>query len=500
SCEWALSWVNNLEAKELFNFLNPFLKLPDRRTFGDRILKQTIAKFDKTMEIALKDDSVGVTLCFDGWTNVQKEQLLGTIIKTSDRKPYIWKAVDIGTEQETYVEVIAKTENMLNELKTKNITVYVIVTDSAATYAAACILKTQKALQILAVKYEPPLLESHHKPGNNLTLLREIFEIIMSDIFWDQLVHIVEILEPYCKLLNILQCDKARLFPVVHSLSYLVQFWQKSLYSVLATQLITRLERRWEGWEQPILLLSCLLHPEYRMKKFSNICSKINYLEFGKWLIYYYRAWSGKEPTCILCEFDDFRLEKYPFDYDTYKQFNGDVWRYWGYVNVSTNELGFVACRIFGICVNAASVEWLWSCMGFLQNNRRNRLMSSKILEMSQLSSDIIYNYRLYFNSSMVTITSDESSSTTILDKNIKSFNTNDQNNDFDNSNNADAEEMNNVEEEDLDYKADSEIINEDSGGETELQTGFLKNNFHEYLQGWANMLEKERQETFEEG
>ncbi|CAG8580644.1 1855_t:CDS:2 [Acaulospora morrowiae] len=66
------------------------------------------------------------------------------------------------------------------------------------------ILKTQKALQILAVKYEPPLLENRHKPGSNLTLPREIFEIIMSDIFWDQLVHIVKILEPYCKLLNIL--------------------------------------------------------------------------------------------------------------------------------------------------------------------------------------------------------------------------------------------------------------------------------------------------------
>jgi hypothetical protein len=74
-----------------------------------------------------------------------------------------------------------------------------------------------------------------------------------------------------------------------------------------------------------------------------------------------FRVWSGKELTCILRESDDFRLEKYPFDNNTYRQFNGDVWRYWGYVSVSTNELGFVACRIFGICVNAASVERLWS-------------------------------------------------------------------------------------------------------------------------------------------
>ncbi|CAG8643777.1 18467_t:CDS:2, partial [Acaulospora morrowiae] len=68
---------------------------------------------------------------------------------------------------------------------------------------------------------------------------------------------------------------------------------------------------------------------------------------------------------------------------------------------------------------------------------------------------------------------------------NIESFNTDDQNNDFDNSNNADAEEMNNVEEEDLDYKADNEIMNKDSGSETKLQMGFLENDFYKYLQGW---------------
>ena len=39
SCGWALSWVNNPEAKELFDFLNPFLKLPDRRVLGGDILK-----------------------------------------------------------------------------------------------------------------------------------------------------------------------------------------------------------------------------------------------------------------------------------------------------------------------------------------------------------------------------------------------------------------------------------------------------------------------------
>ena len=142
SCGWALSWVNKPEAKELFDFLNPFLKLPDRRVLGGDILKQVVDKADEVMEITLKEDPIGVTLTFDGWTNVKNEQLLETVLLTSEGKPYVWKAVDISSERENCVAVINKTETMLTELKNKGITVCAIVTNSASAYAAAryCII------------------------------------------------------------------------------------------------------------------------------------------------------------------------------------------------------------------------------------------------------------------------------------------------------------------------------------------------------------------------
>jgi len=227
----------------------------------------------------------------------------------------------------------------------------------------------------LAINYEPPIVASRRRAGEEPTLPREIFETINTPTFWNQITNISQILDPYCKLLNVLQRDKARLFQVVHSMGYLVQFWLNYSDPALASKMIDRLEKRWKEWEQPLLLLSYLLHPEYRMEQFNNSVSNIDYSEFGKWLMYYYRAWSGKEPKCILSEFNDFRLAKYPFDLNSYRQFNNDIWSYWCFTSVSTNELGFVACRIFGICVNAASVERLWSCMGFLQSKRRNRLM-----------------------------------------------------------------------------------------------------------------------------
>ena len=75
----------------------------------------------------------------------------------------------------------------------------------------------------------------------------------------------------------------------MHSIAYLTQFWNNYDNIQLAAKLLFRLENRWSNWEQPLLLLSCLLHPEYRIHQFKNN-SDINYTLFGKWLIYYYQA------------------------------------------------------------------------------------------------------------------------------------------------------------------------------------------------------------------
>ncbi|CAG8678024.1 4460_t:CDS:2, partial [Scutellospora calospora] len=74
------------KAYELFNFLNPLIKLPDRQTLSGSSLK-----------------------------------LIGVMIVTSEGKPYIWKVMDISTERENYLKVIEKTEDIIDELKNINV-------------------------------------------------------------------------------------------------------------------------------------------------------------------------------------------------------------------------------------------------------------------------------------------------------------------------------------------------------------------------------------------
>uniref|UniRef100_U9U6N0 Uncharacterized protein n=1 Tax=Rhizophagus irregularis (strain DAOM 181602 / DAOM 197198 / MUCL 43194) TaxID=747089 RepID=U9U6N0_RHIID len=133
------------------------------------------------------------------------------------------------------------------------------------SYYEVCssLLRTQQALQILAINFKPPFSQVRRQAGETPTISREMFEIIDSESFWTNIHLIVEMLYLYCKILDILQKDKARLFQVTHCFAYLFQFWNDHANIQLAARIQVRLEKRWSDWEQPLLLLSCLLHPEY---------------------------------------------------------------------------------------------------------------------------------------------------------------------------------------------------------------------------------------------
>ncbi|CAG8473955.1 4178_t:CDS:2 [Scutellospora calospora] len=79
----------------MFKFLNPFLKLSDHCNLGNQVLNKAIDSIEKSIEIMLKEDLVGVTLIFD--------------------------VFDISSERENHAEVIKKTELMMHELRENNI-------------------------------------------------------------------------------------------------------------------------------------------------------------------------------------------------------------------------------------------------------------------------------------------------------------------------------------------------------------------------------------------
>ncbi|CAB5370126.1 unnamed protein product [Rhizophagus irregularis] len=99
------------EVIELFKFLNPQIKLPDRKTLSNEILDEAVKEFDIKILEKLVLDRVGITLSFD--------------------------ASDISSERVTNIEVRLKVEEMMSQLDELKIPLLAVVTDSAPAYNAA---------------------------------------------------------------------------------------------------------------------------------------------------------------------------------------------------------------------------------------------------------------------------------------------------------------------------------------------------------------------------
>ena len=123
---------------------------------------------------------------------------------------------------------------------------------------------------------------------------------------------------PLCGALNKLQKDAARLYEIVHCFGWIIKIFSFHEKKEFGNHMIARLELRWAQWEQPLMLLSIILHPKYRTSKFKPSAKKISYSHFGQLIIYYYQAWFNEIPKKILREYLSYQQEIFPFNPETY--------------------------------------------------------------------------------------------------------------------------------------------------------------------------------------
>ncbi|GES82437.1 hypothetical protein GLOIN_2v1885672 [Rhizophagus clarus] len=125
-------------------------------------------------------------------------EFLNPFLKLTDRR--VFGAVDISSERENYIEKI------LEDLKKKEITVCAIVTDSTLIAHQHMQQLDMMSIRIsnrsVSLKNSKgiAIVESRRQAGEELPLPHEIFEIINSPTFWSQITIISQILDPYCKL------------------------------------------------------------------------------------------------------------------------------------------------------------------------------------------------------------------------------------------------------------------------------------------------------------
>ncbi|CAG8559322.1 18206_t:CDS:2 [Cetraspora pellucida] len=316
---------------------------------SNRILDAERINYIKSQEQKLKEDSIGVTLAFDGCKNILNHHIFGSLFILSTGEVQIWEAIDTSSERERMIEIIPKIENMIRDALSMKAKLLAIVSDSAPAYAAA------------SSAYESDNEESnqHSNSLDELYLPQNITAILLNDNFWQLITRLHTLLLPYCGALNKLQSDTACLYDVLQAFSGILRTWEEYSDQDLAQRMILQLEQRWRQWEQPLLLLAFLLNPFIHAIWFNYNNENLNFTYLAQFVTYYYKAWFGCRPICILLELEDYRKHRFPFDFETYEQFEKDILRFWEFISSSTKELGLLVIRLFRICVNAASVERL---------------------------------------------------------------------------------------------------------------------------------------------
>lgn len=82
-------------------------------------------------------DKIGVTVAFDGWTNIKQEHLFGVVLITSQGLSLIWNACNISSQRSKTEDVKRLIKNIMDSAEKEGIRINCYVSDSAGKYAAA---------------------------------------------------------------------------------------------------------------------------------------------------------------------------------------------------------------------------------------------------------------------------------------------------------------------------------------------------------------------------
>ncbi|CAJ0856288.1 3227_t:CDS:2, partial [Entrophospora sp. SA101] len=126
----AFRWIESEEVKSLFRWLNPNIRLPNRKALSGRILNDASLKHNSWIKEQASNSEYGVTVALDGWLNVVNEKILGVILITNEGETLVWNAYDISGERSRTQEVLQHITLIFEDLQSKNIMINAVVTDN----------------------------------------------------------------------------------------------------------------------------------------------------------------------------------------------------------------------------------------------------------------------------------------------------------------------------------------------------------------------------------
>ncbi|CAG8463171.1 12130_t:CDS:2 [Cetraspora pellucida] len=410
-----LSFIEDPEVIKLFQMLNPRYKLPSRKWLSTSVLD----KIHKNVQCGIQhfiSDSMFLTLSGDGWTNVSKN---------SDNIFAIYREIGMSLGLNKWTTFISdsgsdfkKAQRLIREEKE------VSKIESGRVLTIPCMAHQTNLLvkKIVESIYFTPVIKKmlviiNHFRNSNLALskLRElagnatlkpqypcitrwttftksaktILEI-KTNLKVIALIHtsyLISLLKPYDCVIKILEMERATLGQVAASWVWLHGVINKSSLTNndFKDSLIIEIDNRWQKIFNPVFLITWFLYP-YHHGEGLNLTWHLYVQEaaYGLFCTFY----PDHNQDQFIDEWLNYSNQEGPFSASSVKNpsFTKFPLRYWHTMLNATPNLSEFACRHLSIPPNSATSERVWSLLGNIHMERRNRLSPVRAAKMAQIS------------------------------------------------------------------------------------------------------------------
>src|SRR6266498_6153689 len=196
-----------------------------------------------------------------------------------------------------------------------------------------------------------------------------------------------ELLKPYDHIIMILESEQATLRQVAATWAWLREIINRlpSNEREFKTLMINEIDNRWKKIYNPIFLITWFLHL-YHYEKGVNLAKLLQIQEdaYSLFCILY----PDKDNNAFVDEWLDYQNREGPFKAESLDSLilTKNLLRYWRTVLLHAPNLAEFACRLFSISPNSATSERVWSLMGNIHTERRNRLSSKRTVKMAQIT------------------------------------------------------------------------------------------------------------------
>ncbi|CAG8722094.1 39957_t:CDS:2 [Gigaspora margarita] len=376
--------INHKQQTKMGNFLYKFMNADQKELESLLAHGFYSAEYSdlNTVINYLLNETQFLYLVTDGWSNIRKDSIINFMITTP--KPLFYKSVHTKEDQYTAQNIAEGIDKVMQELGINKFVA--VITDNTPNMKAAWhILKNQYLTKvflecwahginlwikdILKLDWPKNVLETskeiiNYFRNHNIPLaaLQESIGIspnikiyLMNDLFWQNLKHLRNFLEPFVKFIHELEGDVPLLSAAFLKLCQLETTICNNDYvpTIVITESIRLVEQRWNDFLYNPATMDALIERE--LICFARPENKDQVLEA---LSEYVGKTGGFSDNYLLKE---------------------KLYNWWNLVKARYLVLSGIVLKLFSIPAISASSEHNWSSFNFVHSKLRNRLHNSRV-------------------------------------------------------------------------------------------------------------------------